>query len=301
MISFIYSSNSVTVILNGVPSTIDRSHDNYALVIEAIKVNDLEAIARLVSAPAQLAEKFAKFGEITVFGGHITFNDRPLHGYLVDRILEMADLDLPISAVANFLDNVQANPSFRAVQDLYKWCEASKLPITEDGCIVAYKIVDPNYLDIHTHTFDNHIGQRVSVGRNEVDEDPNRTCSYGLHFCSAAYLPRYGVHSDNHIMLVKVNPRDVVAFPTDYGLSKARCCAYEVIEEVSREDAAEFFKNCGFVFTSDADQELQDYATGLGMAKMDLEDGLALYYTLPYEASAEMIEGYDDYMEDNKC
>ena len=87
-----------------------------------------------------------------------------------------------------FLDNLLANPSRRSVQGLYDWLEKSDLPITDDGHFIAWKIVGPNFMDLYSGNFDNSPGKIVEVARNEVDEDPDRTCSYGLHFCSLGYF-----------------------------------------------------------------------------------------------------------------
>jgi len=65
--------------------------------------------------------------------------------------------------------------------------------------------------------------------RNEVNDDKNQTCSAGLHFCSQDYLNHFG---GSRIMILKINPRDVVSIPTDYKNSKGRCCRYEVIGEL---------------------------------------------------------------------
>jgi hypothetical protein len=70
-----------------------------------------------------------------------------------------------------------------------------------------------------------------------VDEDPNNTCSYGLHVANWDYAyNNYGGKSD--IMLeVEVDPADVVAIPVDYNQSKMRVCKYKVINVVSQESS----------------------------------------------------------------
>ena len=67
--------------------------------------------------------------------------------------------------------------------------------------------------------------------RNKVDEDPDRTCSAGLHVCSFDYLPHFS-HANGHVMIVKVNPANVVAIPADYNATKMRVSQYVVIDEV---------------------------------------------------------------------
>jgi hypothetical protein len=71
--------------------------------------------------------------------------------------------------------------------------------------------------------------------RNKVDEDKDRTCSYGLHFCSISYLPHFSDSCGGHTMIVKINPKDVVAIPADYNNTKGRTCRYEVIGEYTED------------------------------------------------------------------
>ena len=134
-----------------------------------------------------------------------------------------------INPMVKFMENLMTNPSKRAVDELYGFLEKGNLPLTEDGCFIAYKKVRDDYKDVYSGTFDNSVGQVVTMERNEVDEDKNRTCSVGLHFCSKEYLNHFG---GQRVMLLKINPRDVVSIPADYNDSKGRCCRYEVIGEV---------------------------------------------------------------------
>jgi hypothetical protein len=131
------------------------------------------------------------------------------------------------------MDRLMDNPSKRAVDELYRFLEACDLPITNDGHFLAYKRVRGDFTDIHSGRFDNSVGAKPRLRRNEVDEDSNRTCSHGLHVCSAAYLPHFGSGPGNRVVVVKVDPADVVAVPQDYNNAKMRVCAYEVVEDVT--------------------------------------------------------------------
>jgi hypothetical protein len=140
--------------------------------------------------------------------------------------------------MCNFLANLQNNPSYRAVTELYGFLEKGKLPITEDGYFLAYKRVRNDYTDCHTGTMSNAIGTVVEMARNQVNEDPKQTCSYGLHFCSRDYLQHFGTDSGNRTVILKINPADVVAIPADYNDTKGRCCSYEVIGELEHKNEA---------------------------------------------------------------
>jgi hypothetical protein len=144
-------------------------------------------------------------------------------------MIEMLREGFPIEPMVHFMENLYANPSHRAVTELYSFLEKGQLPITPDGHFLAYKKVRADYKDCHSGTMDNSIGQVVEMERHEVDDNKDRTCSSGLHFCSKDYLNHFG---GERVVIVKINPRDVVSIPSDYNDTKGRACRYEVVGEV---------------------------------------------------------------------
>lgn len=233
---YIKTKDSITVLLGGAPYTVANDHTRYAELDQAISAQNWGTVEEIVLNQSRLAASLKKFGDVEVFGGHLTFKGEPFVSYLVEQILTATDPE----PLAWFLDKSMMNPDPRARRDLYRWVEAGKLPITSDGEIIAYKVVNENFRDKYSNKFDNSPGKVVEQPRDECNPDPNKTCSHGLHFCSAGYLTHSYVSSGRTI-LVKVHPRDVVAFPTDYGLTKGRACRYEVIEEIPGATARSFF------------------------------------------------------------
>ena len=60
-------------------------------------------------------------------------------------------------------------PTVRTSKDQFlRWLEASNMPLTEDGCFIAYKYVDDNYKDGWTHTIDNKIGALIHIVENDL-------------------------------------------------------------------------------------------------------------------------------------
>jgi hypothetical protein len=57
-------------------------------------------------------------------------------------------------------------------------------------------------------------------------------------------LPSFGSarREDGRIMFVAVDPKDVVAVPTDYDNARMRVCRYAIVGEVPKEDAAHAFE-----------------------------------------------------------
>ena len=82
------------------------------------------------------------------------------------------------------------------------------------------------------------------MSRKECDKERDNVCSTGLHFCSLEYLPNFGSSSNGErTVIVKVNPKDVTSIPSDYNMSKGRCCEYEVVGEHVGDDHTSAFKD----------------------------------------------------------
>jgi len=140
---------------------------------------------------------------------------------------------------ANFIRKLSKNPSYKVIRSLYGFLACNDVPLTEDGNFRAYKKVDFDYKDLHSHTFDNSVGQTVKMPRNEVEDDPQKCCSHGLHVCSKSYLEHFGSNDPgvNRVVIVEVDPMNVVSIPADYNNAKMRVCEYKVVDELTDFDA----------------------------------------------------------------
>lgn len=230
---YIITQQALTVYQAGqVPLTLHADDSRWNAALDAIRDNDEEKLIDLITPAAQLNKVLS--GGLKIQDGVLFYKDQALPGesYLVKRIFEMVEADLPVAAMGPFIGNLLENPSYRAVNELLQFVEYGKMPITPDGCFLAYKKIREDWTDIYTGKYNNAIGRVVTMPRNMVDEDSNRTCSAGLHVCSYEYLGNFGWGQGNRVVVVKVNPRDVVAVPTDYNNTKMRVCRYEVIDEL---------------------------------------------------------------------
>lgn len=237
MYPYLYQGNSLTIVIDGKQHSLNReSHPNFEKVIVAIREEDWDSVPNLVDMTRVIEDYTSNSGDIEVRDGDVYFQGRPFANAITDRLLQMLEEGFPVEPLCNFLANLKKNPSKRAVDELYLFLENNSLPITPDGHFLAYKKVRENYTDIHSGKFDNSIGQTVQMERNEVDEDRERTCSAGLHFCSLEYLPHFGSSSNSRVMILKINPRDVVSIPSDYNNAKGRTCRYEVVGEHEAEN-----------------------------------------------------------------
>jgi len=161
---------------------------------------------------------------------------------LGDKIIKFANEGLPYQPLVQFAANLQANPSYRAVNELFTFLEKNDHPITENGNFIAYKRVRKDFKDIHSGTFDNSPGTEPTMPRNQVNEDSAQVCSAGLHVANWTYAHTQFASSDpaTDIMLeVEVNPSDVVSIPVDYNNAKMRVCKYKVLGVVDKEHSSE--------------------------------------------------------------
>ena len=72
-------------------------------------------------------------GNIAVQGEKLFWKGNEMHGAIVDRMVQMLQDGFPIEPLANFMQNMMENPSYRAVNELYGFLEKNRLPITPDG------------------------------------------------------------------------------------------------------------------------------------------------------------------------
>jgi hypothetical protein len=226
----ITGSGKIAATINGQSYTIDTDHPKYSQALEAVRQKDWTGFVNLINISQQVQEYFDGT-EVEIQGGAINYHGQIIHNTLTKRILSFMRDGLPHEPLLNFFKNLMENPSKRAVDELYDFLEAGELPITEDGHFLAFKNVRSNYLDIYSGKFDNSVGKVCFMPRNSVDEDNGRTCSAGLHFCSIKYLPHFSDGENGKTMIVKINPKDVVAIPADYENTKGRTCRYEVVAE----------------------------------------------------------------------
>lgn len=100
---------------------------------------------------------------------------------------------------------------------------------------------DITFTDIHTQTFSIKLGEVVKMNRADCDDNPEKTCSSGLHIGAPGYVKSFGGGQRRKIIACLVNPAHVVAVPIDYSYEKMRVCEYFPYA-ISDFDAAENLK-----------------------------------------------------------
>lgn len=243
--NFYVSDSSLTVFTNGKTYTVGTDHPNFDLIKNGLVGNRYASEDDLIQDidQAALVEANLEGERVSVREGAVYYTaedggEIQIANGLTKRLIWMLKRQQKGAHLVKFLENLMENPSQASIMELYEFLESNQLPITGDGCFLAYKKIRSDYTDCYSGRFDNSIGATVEMPREDVDDDRERTCSAGLHFASWNYMPQYGglISQGYRIVVVKVNPRDVVSFPLDYGNAKGRCARYEVVAELPTED-----------------------------------------------------------------
>ena len=262
-INYILGSDSITVFVQGKSYTINKQAKTFELVLAGVKANDVEKVIQAVNIKESITTALNQNSELVrLEDDKIFYANREVTGVIASRIFEVIRLGLDVTPMVKFLENLMANPSKRATDEGFGFIEACSLPITPDGCFLAYKRVNDDYKDVHSNTvlnkpydlftaedisyIDYKQGKKnevtveiqqelttVSMPRNLVNEDKDQTCSEGLHFCSYDYLKHF---SGSRVVVLKINPADIVSIPSDYNNSKGRCSKYQVVGEIELEN-----------------------------------------------------------------
>jgi hypothetical protein len=230
---FLISGNgNVSAFVKGKAYSFTPDTLNYDALVESLKASDEEAFLNKLMNQEGL-NRYCQ-GYVSFKGEVAHWDGVPMPDLFADRIFELVKSGYDFGPMVNFTINLSENPSDQSIVELIDFLRHKNLPLTKDGCFMAYKLVRDSYKDVYTNTIDNSVGVKVSIARSEVDPNRNVDCSHGLHVGALDYINWYKAENsdkDTKTILVKVNPKDVVSVPTDHSHRKLRCCAYEVIAD----------------------------------------------------------------------
>lgn len=276
--------------------TARNDHPHWNDILIAFRANDEKALRNLLSMKAVVANYTND--DITVDGTGVIYRGHPMHGVDSDRVLAFLKEGLPYAPIANYMARKMKNPSARAITEMYNFLEHRSMPLTPEGKIIAYKGVQEDFYSINGNKETvviqgkvnekgqilNEIGVTIEVERSSVDDNYQVGCSFGLHAGSLSYAKNWG----SKVILVEIDPADVVSVPSDCNCEKLRCCKYKVIGEYTgplpdtytsefskeKEDSktcdkcGETIKNCDCDFSADDDNPMPRYSSSPSNAKL---------------------------------
>lgn len=280
-----------------------------------------EELFNLMS-PAAKIEKTIKSSfylskNVSIRNGGIYFEGKRIEETLEAHLFSLLDDETPKdeklwSSYVRFLDNLYQNANEEIREQLFRWMDYENkkgqgFAITEDGFIVGYKGCDGTILEpVSKHSgfaivdgiemnghIPNKVGSVISMPRSAVQHDPTVGCSHGLHVGTRAYATSWAPI----LLLVKVNPRDVVSVPFECESQKMRVCEYTILEVT---DASKEHKNFYSYGSESSNDELSELRANLGKEVVVIEDGETYEGTLTDafmngdDIVAIVRDGFDD-------
>jgi len=254
-IGFNYKADGSIVIvakINGKTGlhTIPKSAINYEEILKHLKAGNWDAIPALLNIRTYIADHTD--GRVEIVGDEIYLDKKPIASGIATRVISLFKDGINIQPFCRFLERVSLNPNQFSRDELFLFLEKNSLPFTPEGYFLAYKMVRNDYRDIYSGTVSNKVGDKPEMKREDVDANRNNTCSVGLHFCSMDYLSSGFATKGHRLMIVKIDPADVVSIPVDYNFSKGRCWKYEVVDEIETDERITDY------YTEEYNEEVED-------------------------------------------
>lgn len=253
------------------PVTVPDTHPRFTEILDLLRSGNAtdESVEILVNTLLVAGKKLSQITDrVSVAPYGVFFDDQPLRSELADVLLDMAKNDKldQLNSVAKFLEKAASNQTMEGIDALYRWIQNKDLVITSEGNFLGYKAItrddDGNPVSItagkalvNGEVFEgqipNNVGDIVSMPRNEVTDKTSVNCGPGLHAGTYEYANWFknlgwSFNSENksnrHIILVEMNPRDVVSVPDDHNCAKLRVSKYKVLEEIEERLATSFYE-----------------------------------------------------------
>jgi hypothetical protein len=226
MISHIVSNSGLTVVFDDGPKMLHKSSPGYQEALDAIKTSDISKL-RTIMDPRGAIKSYS-CNEISFENdGSMSFEGLRFGPKLESLVKACMKRNLPWEILAKFATNCLANPSSRAHSEIESLLDAENLPITEDGCFLAYKIVTADNMDADHCLFDCSPGQTVEYPRKQISRAARRGPERGMSAGGKSYLASGVV---GKAMVVKINPADVVGVYL-HPYREAVICKFSVIKE----------------------------------------------------------------------
>jgi hypothetical protein len=265
---YIVNQQAIVFFSNGKPIRIEKTAPEYPRVMRCFDLPADQQDEAINSILAEKTDKFTREGfEIDPL--EVTYQGERLPKALANKVRSIVSEGLPVTLFAKFWEALQSNPSANSVRQLYDFLAYKELPITEDGCFLAYKGVQADGWSCHGNKntkvlqgkvsdsgkIKNNVGDTIEVLRRDVDDERSNHCSFGLHVGSLAYAESFAPK----VLVVKVNPADVVSVPDDCSCQKCRVAKYEVIDSFDSEIFASVTDEDGNPIESEDDKEHQEF------------------------------------------
>jgi hypothetical protein len=241
------AGNLVTSIF-GIGRNIPKNHKHYKKLVKAMENDDYETFLKY-SDQSELIEGWS-CGHFKVKDGVVLYKDTQIAGAIQDHLESLVEEEADYRPFLLFMNKVyQKDPNLSdelfllRVDSLWRWLTTQKLHLNTNGNFLAYKYVrvhtgeeitdkmgnvikEGDFVDAHTRrSFRNNVGDSPRMSIGSVCTSTSICAGAGLHVGNKSY-----VSGNPHVVIVEVDPRDVVVVPSSQ-TCKIRTTGYKVVEK----------------------------------------------------------------------
>jgi len=144
---YIINSNAIVLFLDNKPMKFEKGSNQYAKIIETFDRPEDQQEAAVRKAIEKTAERAEKNG-FKISPEEVSYKGEILPQALADKVRSIHREGLPLNLFEKFWMNIKDNPSASSVRELYEFLAYKELPITEDGCFLAYKGLESDFWSI---------------------------------------------------------------------------------------------------------------------------------------------------------
>lgn len=263
---------SLAIIIDGVAYNITNANPMFEQIKRKVcdtSIPDSKLVDMLDQATALI--NFVD-GEITYdrASGLAWAGDISLDGEWLALVQKYATAGRPAEPLAKFFKLLSRNPSQKSVSTLWPFMANANLGVDADGYIIAFKAVRNDWFSItggdnskviqgvvnKQGQIRNAPGDVIKVQRNYVADDPDVACGPGIHAGSKEYAEIFGSikvacpTTGNRMIVVRIDPADVVSVPKDCNAGKVRVAQYTVLEQFTGVTPAVAFFDKGDIPTT---------------------------------------------------
>jgi predicted DNA-binding transcriptional regulator YafY len=241
-------AGATVIFSDGTIQQISQDNANYGRVVNTLTSTpvdaiDEEALLALIIPALTVGKSLNRLSERVAFDGtNVLFDGDVVNDAISDHILrivkEGGSAD-SYKALVAFMEKLYTNPSEESRNSLYDFIVRHNITIDHDGDFYAYKGVKADSGSIRegfgivdgvsmNGSLPNKPGSVLEIPRSKVNADNAVGCGTGLHAGTYNYASGW---AQGLLLLVKINPRDVVSVPSCSSFQKLRTCRYKVVSQ----------------------------------------------------------------------
>lgn len=247
----ISGEGTISAIVDGVTYVLSKESMYYKGALDALKKLDYDLFTTHCDLDKQL--KFKSSGKITYDSGVIRYNGSAVDNKLANRIIKMIEDGYDCAPLMKFMELCYQNDNPSVIDRLYDFMESSGIMLDKDGYVVGFKKVRDDGYDYYSRTVLYEVGKTVVISKSACNTDSRNTCSGGLHIGSKNYAENLWYKGRGKVLLLRVNPKNVMCIPEEAGFEKLRACEVEVVAEYNGDKLSSVYDYSSNLADNEAD------------------------------------------------